>query len=148
MKMDWGKGIALSFVIFAMLLAYLVYKTGEVTSEMVTDNYYEKELEYNAQYDARKNVLDLTQKPTIELTGTELVITYPAEAVSADTRGEVYFYSINNVAKDRLFTFKTDSVNRQVFSKEMLVSGNYNIQLKWTTDSVEYLFDKNIYISR
>lgn len=146
MKMDWGKGIALSFVIFAILLAFLVYKTGEVTSEMVTDNYYEKELEYNAQYDARKNVLGLSEKPVIELTSTELVITYPAEAISENTRGEVYFYSINNVSKDKLYTIKTDTLNRQTFGKEILTSGNYNIQLKWATDSVEYLFDKNIFI--
>lgn len=144
--MNWGKGIFITFVIFAILLAFLVYKTTEVKSEMVTENYYEKEVEYNDIYKGKTNVSNLDIKPKVEVGNTNIVINYPAEAISQDMEGEVYFYSINNVSKDKRYTIKVDSSNQQIFSNDIFSTGNYNLQLKWISDGKNYFFDKNIYI--
>lgn len=144
--MNWGKGIFISFVVFAVLLAFLVYKTTEVTSEMVTDNYYEKEVEYNDIYKGKTNVLNLEVNPKVEVKNSNIIIGYPAESISQDMEGEVYFYSINNVSRDKRYTIKVDSNNQQIFSKDIFSTGNYNLQLKWVSNGKNYFFDKNIYI--
>jgi hypothetical protein len=53
--MSWGKGIILVFVVFVLGIGVLVYRSMTKNIDLVTTNYYEKELKYQEQIDKRND---------------------------------------------------------------------------------------------
>jgi len=144
--MNWGKGIALFMVLFVMTLAFMVYKTTQKTSEMVTENYYEKELKHEEIIQAKRNVSALNNFPEIELDNTSVTITLPDEFDLNKVEGEVYFYKPDNTEKDRIVAMNLDENHTQHINLEELSVGVYQVQLSWKQDSLNYYFEKDIYI--
>ena len=55
-KFTWGHGIALALACFIGFILYLIFifPIGKQTSDLVSDNYYQDELEYQKVIDAKK----------------------------------------------------------------------------------------------
>ncbi len=71
--MSWGKGIILVFVIFILGIGIMVYKSMTKNIDLVTSNYYEKELKYQEQIDKINNSNRLEEKlKHIEIENTRL----------------------------------------------------------------------------
>jgi len=75
--MSWGKGIILVFVVFVLGIGILVYRSMTKNIDLVTTNYYEKELKYQEQIDKINNTNSLKEKIKIEYNGSVILITYP-----------------------------------------------------------------------
>ncbi len=57
---SWGHGVVIAlaaFIIFILSMLFL-FPNGQKNSEMVTDNYYEEELQYQDVIDAKKEQMD------------------------------------------------------------------------------------------
>jgi hypothetical protein len=52
MKINWGTGIALVLAAFMCAMGYTIYLTTQNDYELVDENYYQQELEYDAVYRA------------------------------------------------------------------------------------------------
>ncbi len=66
----WGHGIILalgSFIVFILSMLFL-FPNGQKNSEMVTDKYYEEELEYQSVIDAKKRADTIKEKPAFSRT--------------------------------------------------------------------------------
>ena len=88
--MSWGKGIILVFVVFVLGIGVLVYRSMTKNIDLVTTNYYEKELKYQDQIDKINNTNSLKENIKIEYNGNVILITYPA--VQKDISGEISLY--------------------------------------------------------
>ena len=53
---------------------------GKQNSEMISNNYYEEELEYQKVIDAKKNAAKLENQPTYQVTSEGIQITFPKDA--------------------------------------------------------------------
>jgi hypothetical protein len=143
--MNWGKGITIVIILFIGWIAFLIYKTGEVTSEMVTDNYYEKELVYEKVIQAKRNVQQLSALPTISQQQNNVLITFPEEVTTAAT-GNIVFYRPNNPQQDKKYTITINNNNAQNIATSDLTKGVYQIQLTWQQNNIPYYYEKNIFI--
>jgi len=144
--MNWGKGITIVIIVFIGWISFLVYKTTEVTSEMVTDNYYEKELVYENVIQAKKNVQQLSTQPDIQLAQDSLLIIFPIE-INNSAKGDIIFYRPNDPKKDKKYSINIkESSNTQYISTNDLVKGTYQIQLTWNQNNIPYYYEKNIFI--
>lgn len=52
MKMNWGTGIMIALGAFILAMGYTIYLTTQNDYELVNENYYQQELEYDAVYRA------------------------------------------------------------------------------------------------
>lgn len=143
--MSWGKGIALVIVAFILWISFLVYKTTLVTSEMVTDNYYEKELKYEEVIQAKRNLQKLNEELVIQQRNDSVLITFPKE-FDATSRGEIYFYRPSNPKQDKTFPIDLTHTSTQVITKNNLTRGVYQIQVSWNQNSTPYFFEQTLFI--
>jgi hypothetical protein len=51
MKFNWGTGIVLSFIIFAASILMIVLFPFNQKADLVSDNYYEREIKFQEQID-------------------------------------------------------------------------------------------------
>lgn len=142
-KFTWGHGIALALACFICFILYLifVFPIGKQTSDLVSDNYYQDELEYQKVIDAKKNAEQLPQKPYFAQLPYGVRIAFPKEI--ADARQPIHYelYSTNDKNKDKKQNVNLDSNNSFLVPKEMLSTGSYTLKVKWKKSNQDYQVD-------
>mgnify|MGYP000509856137 FL=1 len=62
MKINWGTGIVIviaAFISFIMYFVITMSTNNKYSYDLVTDNYYQQELQYQKQIEAEKNAKNL-----------------------------------------------------------------------------------------
>lgn len=142
--MSWGKGIVLVFVLFILGIGVLVYRSMTKNIDLVTSNYYEKELKYQEQIDKINNTNSLKEKIMIEYNGSVILITYPS--VQKSITGEISFYKPSDAKSDFRIKVEPGSDMKQIIQKEMLAKGLWKVQINWAMDGKEYFSEDRVMI--
>lgn len=142
----WGHGIFLalaSFIIFILSMVFL-FPNGQKNSEMVTDKYYEEELQYQNVIDAKKRADDLEEKPVYSQSTSGITIIFPAEI--NNTNAKVSF--VLNRSDDQNLDIKKeitlDADNSFTIPAAVLKNGNYTLRLTWKKDKTDYRLDYDV----
>jgi len=111
-KFTWGHGIALALACFIGFILYLifVFPIGKQTSDLVSDNYYQDELEYQKVIDAKKNADQLSQKPFFAQLPYGIRIAFPKETIDAGQQVHFELYSTNDKEKDKKQNVNLDTI--------------------------------------
>lgn len=142
----WGHGVFLAlaaFIIFILSMLFL-FPNGQKNSEMVTDNYYEEELQYQDVIDAKKRADNLSQKPSYSQTTDGIRIAFPEEYSNSDTAVK---FVLNRTDDQNLDIKKTVQLNPDhsfTIPADVLKKGNYTLRLMWTKDKVDYRLDYDV----
>lgn len=142
--MNWGKSIILAFVLFGVFIGVLVTVCVRQDVSLVSRNYYNEELDYQAQMDRAHNTNLLQKKPEITLMeGQSLKIAFDFNGFD---KGKLVFYSPADISEDKVFRLEPTSSPFQTFSLGTLKKGNYKVKMTWTANGKEFYFEKSIYI--
>ncbi len=139
--MNWGVKIVIAFAIFCLSTIGMVIFFMNQKVDIVTDNYYEKELKYQEQIDriARTKALKDTLK--VENTGKELIIKFPNIPDKIKGKDFIHMYRPSDQSMDVKIPITTDSSNSQIVSTERLQKGYWKIQINWTSGGKEYFHE-------
>ncbi len=142
--MNWGVKIVIAFAVFCLATIGMVIFFMNQKVDVVTENYYEKELKYQDQIDriSRTNALKDTLK--IENTGKELIIKFPNVPDKAKGNDFIHIYRPSDQSLDVKIPVITDSSNSQIVSTERLQKGYWKVQISWTSGGKEY-FHESVY---
>ena len=142
-KFTWGHGIALALACFIGFILYLIFifPIGKQTSDLVSDNYYQDELEYQKVIDAKKNADQLAQKPFFAQLPYGIRIAFPKETIDAGQQVHYELYSINDKEKDKKQNVNLDNNNSFLVPKEMLSTGSYILKVRWKKSDIDYQVD-------
>lgn len=142
-KFTWGHGIALALACFIGFILYLIFifPIGKQTSDLVSDNYYQDELEYQKVIDAKKNADQLSQKPFFAQLPYGIRIAFPKETIDAGQQVHYELYSINDKEKDKKQNVNLDNNNSFLVPKEMLSTGSYTLKVRWKKSDIDYQVD-------
>jgi hypothetical protein len=144
MKLNWGKGIFLSFIVFALIMAYIVIFPFNQKVELVTDNYYEKEIKYQEQIDKQERTALLSESLSVTNDLKELKITFPPSY--QNVTGEILFYRPADAKKDFSLPISADSSGSQLIDISPLIPGYWKIKILWSMNGTHYYYEKNIMI--
>ena len=89
--MSWGNKLIIVFVVFASLMATLVYKATQTKFELVSKDYYQDELRYQDKIDGAANAA-LTGPSSIEVKDELILLQFPDAQKNANITGEAWFY--------------------------------------------------------
>jgi len=142
--MSWGKGIILVFVVFVLGIGILVYRSMTKNIDLVTTNYYEKELKYQEQIDKINNTNSLKEKIKIEYNGSVILITYPQ--VHKNITGEISFYKPSDAKSDFKMKVEPGSDMKQLIQKGVLAKGMWKVQINWAMDGRDYFSEDKVMI--
>jgi hypothetical protein len=144
--MNWGNRILLVFVVFAIGIAYLVYRATSTNFELVDAGYYKDELKYQQVIDSKNNANSLSALPKLEVSSNGLLLSFPSEMKQKKITGEVYFYCSYDSKKDKRFSLDIDSSAVQVFDIRKILPGTYVAKISWADGSKSYYAENNITI--
>ena len=77
--MNWGKGIIIAMALFMGFIITLVVTLMRQDVDLEIDDYYNKELAFNEQYNAQQNYMDATEKITFNVTSVSLFVIFPKD---------------------------------------------------------------------
>ncbi len=142
MKFNWGTGIVLAFVAFiAFIMYFVVLSTRDPASnhDLVTEDYYRKELKYQEDLDAARNLEEFEGGVTATITDKGLEIEFPGFMDPEKIRGTVSLYRPSNKQLD----FETPiqiSNKHLLIPKSRLLDGRWDIRVYWTYEGKPYLY--------
>jgi hypothetical protein len=98
--MNWGYKILLVYIIFITGIMFLVFKSSSQKMDLVTTDYYAKELKYQEKIDAMKNVHQLSDTVKYEMNEGKLTIVFPKDFAGKKITGDVLLYCPSDEDKD------------------------------------------------
>jgi nitrogen fixation protein FixH len=146
MKFNWGHGIALAYAIFACSLLAVVLKTTQYDHSLVTEKYYQKDLEYQQHYEklANSQTLDQPIKVWKDKEAKALSIQFPDGFERIE--GEVTFFRPVNEEEDFSVPFELSGENLLEYNTEKLHPGLWTIKIDWQSGNTPYYQEVNISI--
>lgn len=145
MKIGWGWGMAILYGSFVVMILFMVYLSVSQDFHLVTTNYYDEEIKYQAKIDQIKNSaeLDKTMKILFLKGSKQIKIKFPFEGVN----GKIKLYRPSDATKDQEIAIATDETNTQLISTKNLTSGLWKVQVDWEAARVKYFDEKVIYLN-
>jgi nitrogen fixation protein FixH len=147
MKFNWGTGIALTFILFAAGIIFLVTLCSKVNSDLVSKDYYNKEIAFQSQIDKEKNTAQLTQPLKIIFNkSTDLIsISFPNQ-IYTSVEGSIHFFKPDNASLDFDVNIATDSLLQQDVNAEKMKKGLWRAQIDWNANGKMFYEEKNVMI--
>lgn len=146
MRINWGTGIVIAIVAFMSFIMFMVITmvtNKKYEHDLVTEKYYQKELVYQQDLEARRNAKNLTEKIKVEKITSGLRVEFPSNFNPKEIRGEVFLYRPSN--KDLDFEMPISiSKNHLLVSEKHLLSGRWNISVAFTHNNIEYLHQQEL----
>lgn len=145
MKPNWGTGIFIVIILFILGVVGFFIWSSNLDINLVEDDYYEKELAYQARIDKIRNTQALGENPLLTLKAGFLRIDFPDFFHDKTVEGKVLFYRPSDPGKDFTVPLALNDSSFQVFEAGRLDAGRYVIKIEWVADSVEYYYEEEIF---
>lgn len=144
MKISWGHKILFVYLAFVVGIMFLVFKANQQKFDLVTSNYYEKELKFQNVIDQKQRVAELSAPPKISHSVNSVSIQLPNEFFNKLVKGEIYLYRPSDASKDIKTNFTTDKGFVEItFDKNL--SGSYEVKLSWHADGKTFYNEQRIF---
>ena len=142
MKMNWGTGIAITYVVFVIATVAVVLFTTTIDVNLVTDDYYEKELVFQDQIDKVSRTNKLTEQPVINLTGKNVYLKFPNSINYNLVEGKLNFYRPSDNNLDFSVPILLSEQGEQIVNSIRLVEGMWRVYIDWNIDDEQFLVEK------
>lgn len=128
--LNWGNGIILVYSFFVLGIGYLVYRSTQTEFDLVEDDYYQKELEYQNDIDEYNRAIQMNI--AVDLVSTETSIIANLYGFNGEiSAGEVWFYSPTSKSNDKKYKLNAKSGNVWAFPVKDFNHGKYEVKIHW-----------------
>lgn len=139
MKFNWGHGITIAIIICMAGLLTPVYLSMQQDIEMVTEEYYAKELLYEKDIQKIKNFKELKEDIVIRMEDS-VYVQFPAYFnKSALPNGKITFYRPSNEILDVKADLKLNDSLYMAFPVSKFRKGKYEVIIDWKHEEKPYL---------
>jgi|WetSurMetagenome_2_1015567.scaffolds.fasta_scaffold47059_3 hypothetical protein len=147
MKLNWGKRIAVLYIGFVILVLAMVILAMTRKTELVSENYYEKEIKYQEQIDKEKRTNELNGKVKIEYSGSYILIKFPSTYNLKNIKGTINFYRPSDESKDFKLNIEPDENGEQKVATTKLLKGLWKVKINWFLEEKEYYNESSVLIN-
>ncbi|MBC3847184.1 FixH family protein [Winogradskyella echinorum] len=146
MKINWGTAIVIAFVCFISFIMYFVISMStnkKYDHDLVVEDYYGKELEFQDDIDKEKHAKTLTINVTWKKTKEGILIFFPKNLDYNNINGKVFLYRPSNKQFD--FEIPISLSNHTLLIPDnRLLGGRWNLKVDWKYNTNTYLFKEDI----
>jgi len=146
MKFSWGTGIVFAFIGFMGFIMFFVIKANtdkKYDHDLVTEDYYIKELDFQNDIDKQNNSKTLSENLSWKKTEEGLIIAFPENLLTNNISGKVFLYRPSNKQLDFELPISLSDHNLLIPDKRLL-DGRWNIKVDWQYNGKSYLYKKEI----
>lgn len=145
-KFNWGTGIVLAFIGFISFIMYFIISMNTNTDyqhDLVTEDYYKAELEYQNDINKEENSKNLEKNIRWKKVDEGIIIEFPENLDFKNITGKVFLYR----PSDKQLDFETQislSNHNLLIPDKRLLDGRWNIKVYWQYNKTSYLYKKEI----
>lgn len=129
MKFNWGTGIALFFIFFAVSMIAAVMATTKHPPQMVQKDYYALDLNYQERLERKQHTAELTAPPSILVDSESSIIRVKFPEGMSAQNGAAKCYRSASTRDD--FTVKIENTAQLDIPADKLPKGRWHIELEW-----------------
>ena len=138
--MNWGKGIIIGMGLFMSFIITLVVIMMNNDTDLVTEDYYQKELAYNKQYDAQQNYMKAGESIEVNILKDTFFLSFP----NALQTGKVEVELIRPNDKNQDANFTIEAQEKVMIPTAILPKGAFDCVLHGTYKGKPYEFVQQI----
>ena len=146
MKISWGTGIVLALAAFISFILFLVISmttNKELDHDLVVEEYYKKELEFQEQLDNERNAQQLMEDLSVEKTEAGFLVRFPEDFDIEKIKGKMFLYRPSNKQLDFEIPVSL-STHTLLVPDKRLVGGRWNIEIDWSYQQESYFFQQEL----
>lgn len=146
MKINWGTGIVIAFIIFIAFIMYFVISMltdKKFDHDLVTEDYYQEELLHQNEIDKELNAKELSRNVTWAKTNKGIEIVFPENLDYKKITGKVFLYRPSNKKLDSETTISLSS-HKMLIPSDQLLDGRWNIKIDWQYMGKPYLLRESL----
>jgi len=146
MKINWGMGIVIAFVLFMSFILYFVFlvqSDKKYDNQLVLNDYYKHEMNLENQQQKERNANNLTTKLSIIESEKGVEIVFPNQFDFKKIEGKIVLYRPSDQKSDFEIPI---SLSSSIFFVpiDLLAKGRWDISVDWQYENITYLNKKNI----
>lgn len=142
-KFSPGTAIVIGLIIFAIFNIIVLIMAFNTEVELVTDNYYDKQIAFQDDIDNLNNANALGEKVSIKAYQKSIVITIPIDTGFTPS-GTITLFRPSDSAEDKSYALAVDSTGKQVVDLSSMISGYWKVKLNWQSKGVSYQKEEKI----
>lgn len=144
MKFNWGTGIAIFYTLFVLALVFAVVKSTTVDHSLVTEDYYQKDLDYQSQIDKEVNAQGLETDLLIRYSDPERIIRFQFPTDLGPASGSILFFRPSDKALDFEWPIQPDEAGEQVIPTNNMLPGLWKVKVDWRAGEKVYYKEDTI----
>lgn len=140
--MNWGRGITIAMIAFMSFILYMVFTLMSKNTDLESEDYYKKEIEFEKEIKALNNTNALKEKVKVSQNDKYLVVQFP-NLEELDSI-QVQMYRPNNEKQDQVYSVQNSKVVMIPVSK--LIKGVYEMNIQYKVKEELYMQKESIRI--
>lgn len=145
MRISWGNKIILMYVGFVIMILSMVIMSMREKVDMVTSDYYEKELHFQRQIEAAAHFRASGAGVSIVQSHGELLLKFQGEVWPKAGSMVLQFYRPSDQSLDFEVPFSAGPYAQQRIVHPTLTKGLYKVKAAWTFQGREYFFEESFF---
>ena len=145
--MSWGYRITILTLSFVCFMTFLVISAIRQDFDLVSEDYYGQELQFQSQIDKQTNHHSLQDSLTCVVSDNNVIVKFPDDLLGKKVEGNIVFFRPSDAKKDIKRTIASSENGLQLFTKDLFIKGQYRIQIDYKVEGVNYYFEKPIMIN-
>jgi nitrogen fixation protein FixH len=143
--MNWGTRIFIAYLAGVLFIGYFVVRSMMLTTEMAEEDYYGKELAFNAHIQGVDNAKNLAQP--IMITDKNTLIEVVIDSLSAHSmkNGAIHFYNPASEKADKKMVLNPSN-GIYHFEKNRFSKGKYIVRVSFDLEGKPYFTEETILI--
>ena len=138
-----GNVVLIGFGFMVVFMSYLVVRCTLNPSIMVSKNYYDEELKYQDNIDARNNTVAFSDSLTLTKSSNLLQISVPATINDQLSEISLKAYNQADDTKDKLVALNKNSEGVYQVNTSTWGKGNYKLKLSMVSNHKQYYKEFN-----
>lgn len=144
--MSWGIKIAILYIGFIGMILFFVIRAMSENVDLVTEDYYQKELQFEQQITKDNAARKLGASPTVNISADNVEIVFPDTLMQNPINGQVTFYRPSDSSKDFVVKLNPDTNGKQIISRSQFITGLYQVKINWNSSATDYYHEVALYI--
>ena len=140
--MNWGKGIIIAMALFIGFITFLVVNIMSQKVDLVSEDYYKKEIDYEQEILAQNNSNALEERIILLSQEDFVVVQIPSKGLF--TNVEIQFVRPDDEKSDQNFQVK--GTKSYLIPKSKFTKGKYNVEVRYVIDKKQCLQKESITI--
>ena len=139
----WPYAIILVFVFFAIFIGQFVYRSMQNPTNLVAEDYYQQEINYQSKIDKSSNALAIKSQMEFDITDDLVKVNFPM--AWTNVKGTLHLYNPINEQLDVSAPFSTPSNVLQMKLKDLQI-GNWTVKLEFDYEGKAYFVEEKILV--